>query len=198
MKKKENKGNFKVALNEIMKGNLSASDKYSLSAKKETPKDPVDSIKTVIKPVVSNQEVKHSVSTIISEDTIIEGSIKSKSDLIVKGRVIGDIESDKSINICGNVEGNVKSSSTVLLEGLVNGNLSSNGLLKISKDSKIVGDVECQVLETNGIITGNINAKESVNIGSNSVIEGNISSKTLTVEEGSKIKGLFEITSNLE
>ena len=118
--------------------------------------------------------------------------------MIVKGKVLGDIESDKSINICGNVEGNVKSSSTVLLEGFVNGNLSSNGLLKISKDSKIVGDVECQVLETNGIITGNINAKESVNIGSNSVIEGNISSKTLTVEEGSKIKGLFEITSNLE
>lgn len=197
MKNEEKKSNFKVALNEIMKGNLGTSNTEDISSKKET-QEPVPSIKTDKKSVNSDKEVKNTASTIISEDTIIEGSIKSKSDLIVKGKVLGDIESDKSINICGNVEGNVKSSSTVLLEGFVNGNLSSNGLLKISKDSKIVGDVECQVLETNGIITGNINAKESVNIGSNSVIEGNISSKTLTVEEGSKIKGLFEITSNLE
>jgi hypothetical protein len=43
-----------------------------------------------------------------------------------------------------------------------------------------------------------VTVKESVNIGPYSEIEGNITAMTLTIKEGAKIKGSFDIASNLE
>ena len=197
-KREDKMSNFKTALHEIMGRNLSASNTDNTKVYKELPDKPIDSIESIKNQTDSDLNVNNAGFSIISEDTIVEGSIKSKSDLIVKGKVLGDIENEKNIIIYGHVEGNVISSNNVTLEGLIIGNLKSSGLLKLAKESKVIGDVDCLSLETNGIISGNINVKESVNIGPYSEIEGNVTAMTLTIKEGAKIKGSFDIASNLE
>lgn len=205
----EKKSNLKIALDELLKGNLKTSPPAEeLSDLKVVPESPIINVKKdemeLKKPYIpdkieANVKMKANVkieATVISEDTIIEGSIKSRGDLIIRGKVYGDVENEKGISISGYVEGNVKGNNEVSLEGSINGNFTSPSLLTITKESKIVGDVNCQRLESDGSITGNITASETVYIGSNSIVIGNIIAKSLSVKEGAKISGLFEISNS--
>ena len=189
----EKKSNFKVALHEIMKGKLtnnSPEEKIPTAEKTHT-----------VEAKEYNQEPSHKVeiktnkneATNVSEDTIIEGSIKSQSDLIIKGKINGDVESNKSINISGLVVGNVKGDSSISLEGSINGNITSVSIVNTSKESKITGDVDCGSLDVEGTIIGNINSANSVIMGANSFITGDIVAKTISIKEGAKIKGSLNI-----
>lgn len=195
----EKKNNFKIALDEIMKGKLSTS-----SDSKEQEKLPEESkvIEHVVPPIIHNEldnlkkDYKPNSSaenTVISEGTIIEGSIITKSNLIIQGDVNGDIESEKDIEIVGRIMGNVKGINSVFLKGSINGNVSGPNVFTMTKDSKVIGDINCQELECDGSISGNVSASTSVYLGSNSMIKGNVVAKSISVKEGAQIKGSLEI-----
>lgn len=205
----EKKNNFRIALDEIMKGKMNT----SLSDTKEPEKMPEESL--VVEHVVPiiNKEPENNTNnilnnlnininnsyrasgenTVISEGTVIEGSIITKSNLIVQGDVNGDIESEKDIEIIGRIMGNVKGNNSVFLKGSVNGNVSGPTVFTMTKESKVIGDINCQELECDGNITGNVNATVSVYFGANSIIKGNVIAKSISVKEGSQIKGSMEI-----
>ena len=188
----EKKSNFKVALHEIMKGKLtnnSPEEKIPTAEKTHT-----------VEAKEYNQEPSHKVEIktnkmklLMFQKIIIEGSIKSQSDLIIKGKINGDVESNKSINISGHVVGNVKGDSSISLEGSINGNITSVSIVNTSKESKITGDVDCGTLDVEGTIIGNINSANSVIMGANSFITGDIVAKTISIKEGAKIKGSLNI-----
>lgn len=198
----EKKNNFKIALDEIMKGKLNTSpenkEQEKLFKQPEEPKK----VEQVIIPLVRKEPENSNLnsipdfnaeSTIISEGTVIEGSIITKSNLIVQGDVNGDIESEKDIEIIGRIVGNVKGNNTIFLKGSINGNVSGPNVFTLTKDAKVIGDINCQELECDGNITGNINAASSVYLGANSMIKGNVVSKSISIKEGSQIKGSLEI-----
>jgi len=66
-------------------------------------------------------------------------------------------------------------------------------MFTMTKESKVTGDINCQELECDGSITGNVNASNSVYLGANSMIKGNVTAKSISVKEGSQIKGSLEI-----
>ncbi|MBP1926986.1 cytoskeletal protein CcmA (bactofilin family) [Sedimentibacter acidaminivorans] len=197
-KSTEKKNNFKVAFDEIIKGKVNTSSNNLKEEKSSEKFEEIEPILPVADKAVNNLEInfKHnsnSDSTIISEETIIEGSIKTKANLIIRGDINGDVESEKDIEIIGNVVGNVKGNSTIFLKGSINGNVSGHILLTLIKESKVTGDINGQELECDGSVTGNVNASNSVYLGPNSIVKGNIISKSITVKEGAQIKGSMEI-----
>jgi len=197
----EKKNNFRTAFDEIVKGKLNTSsnnqerERLSEDAVHLTPVELVvpmvnkelDNLKKDYKPNQSSE------NTIISEGTIIEGSIMTKANLIVQGDVNGDVESEKDIEIIGHIMGNVKGNNTIFLKGSINGNVSGPKMFTMTKESKVAGDINCQELECDGSITGNVNSSNSVYLGANSMIKGNVTAKSISVKEGAQIKGSLEI-----
>lgn len=197
-KNAEKKNNFRVAFDEIVKGKINTSTNNQEQEKRfEEPENDIPVIPVVHKEVDNfKKEYKPNSSaenTIISEGTIIEGSIISKSNLIIQGDVNGDVESEKDIEIMGHIMGNVKGNSIISLKGSINGNVSGSNMLTLTKESKVIGDINCKELECDGSIAGNVNASNSVYLGTNSIIKGNVTSKSISVKEGSQIKGSLEI-----
>ena len=206
----EKKSNFGLALDEIMKGKLGNSEvEEKVSSedtneddkineindnenKTETAEDTYDNAK------IMETKVNRNETSVILADVVINGSIKSKSNLIIKGRINGDVESQGNISMSGHVDGNVKGSSLISLEGSVHGNVSSENLVTISQASKVLGDISCNKLELDGNVIGNINTSGSLTIGSNSVIKGNIVSKSISILEGAKVRGNLEVVDDEE
>ena len=200
-KSTEKKNNFRTALDEIVKGKLNTTSNNQ--EKERLPEEtlyvtPVEPVETLVHKEFDklNKEYKpnqSSESTIISEGTIIEGSIITKANLIIQGDVNGDVESEKDIEIIGHIMGNVKGNNTTFLKGSINGNVSGPKMFTMTKESKVTGDISCQELECDGSITGNVNASNSVYLGANSMIKGNVTAKSISVKEGAQIKGSLEI-----
>jgi len=194
----ERKNNFKVAFDEMIKGKSGVSN---YGEKEEKLSEKYEEIKHFSP--ASNKETNdikvdykanlNSDSTIISEGTTIEGSIKTKANLIIQGDVNGDIESEKNIEIAGNVVGNVKGTSSIFLKGTITGNVSGHTILTLIKESKVIGDISGQELECDGSVNGNVNASSSVYLGPSAIIKGNVTSKAISVKEGAQIKGSMEI-----
>nr|WP_312578282.1 polymer-forming cytoskeletal protein [Sedimentibacter sp.] len=197
-KSTDKKNNFMVAFDEIIKGKANTSSHNLKEEKLSEEPEKIKSTSQVDDKIVKNLEINpknnlDSDSTIVSEGTVIEGSIKTKANLIIRGDVNGDVESEKDIEIVGNVVGNVKGNNTIFLKGSINGNVSGHILLTLVKESKVIGDISGQELECDGSVTGNVKASNSVYLGANSIIKGNVVSKSITVKEGAQIKGNMEI-----
>jgi len=194
----DKKNNFKVAFDEIIKGKSSTSSNIQKEENFSEKYEEIKHVLPVIDSDVNNIKVDYKAnlntdSTIISEGTIIEGSIKTKANLIIRGDVNGDIESEKNIEIAGNVMGNVKGTSAIFLKGTITGNVSGHTILTLIKESKVIGDISGQEIECDGSINGNVNASSSVYLGPSAIVKGNVIAKAISVKEGAQIKGSMEI-----
>jgi len=129
--------------------------------------------------------------TIISKGTVISGSIKSFDPLDIHGIVKGDVASTKQLLISGKVEGDVTGQAVRLIDCSIAGAVVSDGLLELSKDSFIMGDVQTVEIISDGKIKGDLNIKGLGSFKTNSVILGNVNVGTLMIEAGAKMKGFI-------
>lgn len=106
------------------------------------------------------------VETIIGPSVKVEGDFKADGNIIIEGRVSGNVTTKKNLRI-GN-EAKVKANIEAVdawVEGTINGNLKIDGHLKLSANAKIKGDIETQLLtmETGASINGNLKMGEAPN-----------------------------------
>jgi len=82
------------------------------------------------------------ISTLLSKETEIRGSIKTQGSIRVDGTVHGDVTSAKSITIgsTGIVEGNI-SGEDIFVAGKVKGALSARGKISLESSAQIEGDL---------------------------------------------------------
>ncbi len=85
-------------------------------------------------------------------------------------------------------EGKLAAEGVFRLDGKVQGEIFHKGTLIVSETAVINGRVEVSVLILNGMIEGDVNANERVEIHSQGRLFGTISSPALVVQDG----GLFE------
>lgn len=75
------------------------------------------------------------------------------------------------------------------IEGKIEGEIESNGVLIIGEKATLKANIQGYDIIVNGLIHGNVSAKNSVSVGSNAKILGCISSPKLTVSNGGIIVG---------
>jgi cytoskeletal protein CcmA (bactofilin family) len=85
-------------------------------------------------------------------------------------------------------EGKLAAEGVFRLDGKVQGEIFHKGTLIVSETAVIKGRVEVSVLILNGMIEGDVNANERVEIHSQGRLFGTISSPALVVQDG----GVFE------
>ena len=87
------------------------------------------------------------------------------------------------------VNGKLRFEGAVQIDGTFNGSITTNDLLIIGERAKIVADINCGSAIVSGEVTGNIKARDSVELRAHARVKGDITSPTLAVDKGAVFDG---------
>jgi len=89
----------------------------------------------------------NTTKNILSSDVEIKGSLKFSNDLVIDGKIEGEVTSDGSLTIGENahVKGELKTKSVTVF-GKVEGNITVTDRCELKKDAELVGDVRANTL----------------------------------------------------
>lgn len=84
---------------------------------------------------------------VLSSDVEIKGTVKFTNDLVVDGKIEGEITSDGNLTIGENarIKAEVKT-ATVVVYGTVHGNLTATERVELKASAEVVGDIKAKVL----------------------------------------------------
>ncbi len=84
---------------------------------------------------------------VLSSDVEIKGSIKFSQDLIIDGRIEGEVISDGNLTIGENadIKGEIRTKSVAVF-GKVNGNITVQDACELKTNAELVGDVQAGTL----------------------------------------------------
>ncbi|HEY3444403.1 MAG TPA: polymer-forming cytoskeletal protein [Paludibaculum sp.] len=96
----------------------------------------------------------------IGKSLIIKGLIRGQEDLVIDGRLEGDVdlpENRLTVGVTGHVQGAVRAREIVVL-GSIQGNLEASERVEIKKNAKVIGDLKAQrpVIEDEAYFKGNV------------------------------------------
>lgn len=132
--------------------------------------------------------------TVITKNTVIDGSIRSFTNLIIEGTVNGDVQATKNAEVCGKITGNIVCNSINLSGAEVHGNISAKGSALMDKNTIMVGDLSAQYADVNGKIKGNLEVSGKVEFHSDAVVLGDINAHTISILDGANVQGYVHST----
>jgi cytoskeletal protein CcmA (bactofilin family) len=94
------------------------------------------------------------------------------------------------------IKGNIKFSGELTFDGKLDGEIHSDGVLNLGDGAVINGNITAQSVNVRGKVTGNITAKEKVDIKSKAELFGDIRATKLVIEEGVTYVGKTEVNPN--
>ena len=94
---------------------------------------------------------------VLSSDVEIKGSVKFTNDLVVDGKIEGEITSDGNLTVGENarLKAEIKT-ATVVVYGKVHGNLTASDRVELKSSAEVVGDIKAKTLsiEAGAIFVG--------------------------------------------
>lgn len=141
-------------------------------SKKEEDEQPVRSMAPAAEPVRDAyaapayparrtiEDAPTRAAAVIGKSLVVTGEITGKEDLLVDGRVEGDIElleNRLTVGVGGHVEGSVRAREIVVY-GVVQGNMEAGERVEIKKNAKVIGDLRASrpVIEDEAYFKGNV------------------------------------------
>ena len=104
-----------------------------------------------------------SISTLISEGSVIEGSLKAPAFARIDGKITGDVVAEQGLILGekGSIMGNIVSKEIVIY-GTVTGNIQTNSL-EIKTTGKVTGEITTHTLsvENGAVYNGNLSMTQS-------------------------------------
>ncbi|MGH2492163.1 MAG: bactofilin family protein [Candidatus Limnocylindria bacterium] len=91
------------------------------------------------------------------------------------------------------VNGKLRFEGAVQIDGTFTGSITTNDLLIIGERAKIAADINCGSAIVSGEVTGNIRARDSVELHGHARVKGDISSPTLAVDKGAVFDGISKM-----
>lgn len=97
------------------------------------------------------REQRPGTGTLIAENTSVQGNIRFASELVVDGRVEGDVygegeQATLTVSESGTVVGQIEA-STVVVNGRVEGDVRCLGKLELAERAHLTGNVTYRVIE---------------------------------------------------
>ncbi len=94
---------------------------------------------------------------VLSSDVEIKGTVKFTNDLVVDGRIEGEIQSDGNLVVGENarLKAEIKT-GTVVVYGKVHGNIAAADRVELKASAEVVGDIKAKILtmESGAIFVG--------------------------------------------
>lgn len=140
-----------------------------------------------------NSEIK---TTFITEQTKIQGSIISESNVEIAGEIKGNVESKRTVIVMGKIHGNVDCKDAEFNGAHIEGDVTVVHLLEIGRDSVVVGDVTAENGRIAGKVKGTVAIKQELEIAKEALVLGDISANMVSVAKGAVIQGGMNIRSD--
>lgn len=106
---------------------------------------------------ISSAAGSRSVINVLSSDVEIKGTVKFSNDLVVDGKIEGEINSDGKLTVGENarIRAEIKT-GTVIVYGKVHGNISALDRVELKSSAEVVGDIKAKTLsiEAGAIFVG--------------------------------------------
>jgi cytoskeletal protein CcmA (bactofilin family) len=96
---------------------------------------------------VTTRPVAASTRNVLSTDVEIKGIVKFSNDLVVDGKIDGEIHSDGSLTVGENarIKAEIKT-ATVVVYGKVHGNLTASDRVELKSSAEVIGDIKAKTL----------------------------------------------------
>ena len=94
------------------------------------------------------------------------------------------------------IKGNIKFAGELTFDGKLEGDVQSDGVLNMGENANLNGNVNAQSVVARGKITGNITAKDKIEIKARTELFGDIRAAKLVIEEGVTFVGKIEVNPN--
>jgi len=91
------------------------------------------------------------------------------------------------------ITGQVRSSGSIEVNGKLDGELSAQGDAIVGKTAVVKGNLTVNSISVAGTVTGNITAKDRIELKSSAKVMGDIKAKRLAVEDGVTFVGKSEV-----
>ncbi|MBP5532621.1 MAG: polymer-forming cytoskeletal protein [Lachnospiraceae bacterium] len=130
---------------------------------------------------------------IVTEGTMITGSIATDRSLLVLGTINGDTNCEGKLTISGTVTGNSFATDVFINDQRTEGNITCTGIVKIGQGSVIIGDITAGAAAIAGAVKGNLDVKGPVILDSTAVIKGNIKAKSVQLINGAVLEGFCSL-----
>lgn len=196
-------GNFSKAVEELMNGKFAGSgndkDEFDAEDKPDSPQSASqepgrmgevqpDYIAAGSMAAVRRIEAR-AAEAVITEDMVIKGTVNASANISIAGTVLGDVSSEGDVVVKGRIEGNLTVHSLSVQAGTISGDIVSSGIVIIAENSSVEGNVKAERIEVNGKVVGNLESAARIILNPRSVIEGNITALELSMSEGAELKG---------
>jgi cytoskeletal protein CcmA (bactofilin family) len=89
-------------------------------------------------------------------------------------------------------EGTITTDKVLRVDGKITGNINAYGVV-VGQKAEIIGDIETKNIIISGIVKGNINAYETIEILSQANVVGNIKTNILSIAQGACFYGKSEM-----
>lgn len=88
-----------------------------------------------------------STRNILSSDVEIKGTVKFTNDLVVDGKIEGEVSSDGNLTIGENarIKAEIKT-ATVVVYGKVQGNITATDRIELKASAEVIGDIKTKIL----------------------------------------------------
>jgi cytoskeletal protein CcmA (bactofilin family) len=108
-------------------------------------------------PAVAGRSSPAATRNVLSTDVEIKGTVKFTNDLVVDGKIEGEINSDGNLTVGENarIKAEVKT-ATIVVYGKVHGNLTATDRIELKSSAEVVGDIKAKTLsiEAGAIFVG--------------------------------------------
>jgi cytoskeletal protein CcmA (bactofilin family) len=94
------------------------------------------------------------------------------------------------------IKGNLRFSGELTLEGKLEGEINSDGTLQLGDSAVVNGNVNVGSIIVRGKLTGNVVAKDKVDIKTKAELFGDVRASKLVIEEGVTFVGKTEVNPN--
>lgn len=125
----------------------------------------------------------------LAEGAQWEGTLRSEGDVEVSCPFHGELHAKGAVTLHSAMEGNVTAGNLTLAGCTLTGDVVCEGMLVISRDSRVCGNITTRELRCAGTVTGDITAEDTVVLESTARVSGSIATATLAVDKGAVICG---------
>ncbi|MDR1243792.1 MAG: polymer-forming cytoskeletal protein [Endomicrobium sp.] len=91
------------------------------------------------------------------------------------------------------VEGTITTDKVIRIDGKITGNINAFGVV-VGQKAEIVGDIETKNIIISGLVKGNINASETIEVLPQANIFGDIKANILSIAQGACFYGKSAMT----
>lgn len=138
-------------------------------------------------------EKQNSETAIITADTQIHGAIVTKSPLVVKGKVKGNILCEETVRLTGEIEGNVTAMSIEVKGASIKGDLRMKYAAVFEEGTRLNGNLDADSAVINGSVDGDMRINGNLKILQASKINGDIYTGSLEIAKGAVISGKVSV-----